>query len=56
MGRSEEVFVMSEKKNLGRIEGDLLEAGRALRLRVTFRQEPEKGSEPENFREVRKDP
>ena len=38
------------KKNPGRSEGDLLETGRALGLRVALRLTPGKGSEPENFR------
>ena len=35
------------KKNTRRIKGDLLETGTVLRLRVAFRREPGKGSEPE---------
>ena len=43
-------FVGCLKKNPGRIKGDLLETGRALRLRVTFGLERGKGSERESFR------
>ena len=48
-GKSKEDSGISEKEPREN-EGDLVEAGRALRLRVAFRLEPGKGPEPENFR------
>ena len=59
IGQSEKVgggylkkFLGCLKKNRGRIEGDILETGRVLRLREYFLLEPGKDSERESYRGV----